>query len=335
MTTYFQAPENPNDTTEYRRILADLRAMDAANDDEPDPRRAHSERPRHRALAEQFAPLMEWRHMREATESEPVGSTWMMAAGDPAAPTNAEPGKQNLFSEEELILAASLGVRWKLVGGRLVPADGSLKYDARGRLVQCGALVIAGEIDGANDNEPKPKQNDADKVEIFVGGVKRQTEPDDEEDEDSEGDLVDWLNDATDIDRGRRDDDKIRVGEIVGILHKTRHEGVKMRKAPRNPDGRFRPRKGKRPPPSYTIAPDDRIDSTHMLARLLALLSADAVMVLDYALRASNFEDIGMLFGKSDRQARRVGKQRLLDSCAEFEAAMQKIEEQDSQRLAA
>lgn len=334
MTPYFQAPDDPNDTVEYRRILEDLRATDADNDNEP-ARRAHSERPRHRALAEQFAPLMEWRRLREATESAPVGSTWMMAAGDPAAPTNAEPGKQNLFSEEELILAASLGVRWKLVGGRLVPADGALKYDARGRLVQCGALVIAGEIDGANDNEPKPKQNDADKVEIFVGGVKRQTEPDDEEDEDSEGDLVDWLNDATDIDRGRRDDDKIRVGEIVGILHKTRHEGVKMRKAPRNPDGRFRPRKGKRPPPSHTIAPDDRIDGTHMLARLLALLSADAVMVLDYALRASNFADIGMLFDKSDRQARRVGKQTLIEACAEFEAAMQRIEEHDAQRLEA
>ncbi|MBN9468992.1 MAG: hypothetical protein J0J10_09495 [Bosea sp.] len=329
----FRAPADPDDTEEYRRILEDLRAMDAANDDEPDPRQARSKSPRHRVWQDAWAPLMDWKRLLEATESNPVGSNWMAAQGDPDGPTDAEPGKQNLFSEEQLILAASLGVRWHQVGGRLVPADGQLEYSkSTGRLIRCGALILADAIGPANDDEPQPK-DDADRVEI-IGGIRRPTAPDEDEDEDSEGDLVDEFDEAInpDVDRGRRNGDDVRAGEIVGVLHKTRHEGVKLRKAPRHPEGRFRKRKGKRPPSSYIISPDDRIDSQVLIRRLLPYMSADAVRVLDYALRAANLAEIGEVFGKSGKHAERVGRQKLTDACAEFEIAIKKIEGFDNIR---
>ena len=278
----------------------------------------------------------------------------MLAPGDSAAPKKVEAGAPNWFLEDELIKAASHGVRWKQVGGRLVPADGLLKYDSWGRLIQCGMLRIAGEIDPrqvANDDEEPQPVDDADKVEV-IGGIKRPTERLKEVDdpEDVAGDIVDLFGQALgsgdDIDGGRRDGDKVRVGEIVGIIrYSDKRKKFYVHKEPRHAEGRYRtakktkpgvkPTPPKMPPFSYTIAPDDRIDSRALQQRLLPLMSSDAVMVLDYALRASNLADIGEVFGKSGKHAERVGRQKLIDACAQFEAAMQKIEEQDSQRLAA
>lgn len=353
--TYIAAPEDPNDTKEYRRILEALRVTDADNDNDPAPRRAHSTNPRHADWQEQFAPVMDWKRLREAEEAGPIGSNWMLAPGDSAAPKKVEAGAPNWFLEDDLIRAASHGVRWKQLGGRLVPADGLLKYDAHGRLIQCGMLRIAGEIAtpmAANDDEPQPQHVDDDhKVEI-IGGVRRPTEREEEPDdpEDVAGDIVDLFGQALgsgdDIDGGRRDGDKVRVGEIVGIIrYSEKRKKFYVHKEPRHAEGRFRtakktnpgvkPTPPKMPPFSYAIGPDDRIDSRALMRRLLPLMSSDAVMVLDYALRASNLADIGEVFGKSGKHAERVGRQKLIDACAEFEAAVQKIEEQDSQRLAA
>ncbi|WP_158673322.1 hypothetical protein [Bosea sp. FBZP-16] len=338
--TYITAPEDPNDTTEYRRILEDLRATDADNDNEPAPRRAHSTSPRHRAWQEAFAPLMDWKRLREATEAGSVGSNWMLAPGDSAAPTNAEASLPKDFSEETLILAASYGVRWKQVGGRLVPADGQIEYDAAGRLIRCGALIIAGEPIAANDDEePKPLPvADADKVEV-IGGVKRPTEREDDIDdpEDRADDLADILgrnlNPTESIDRGRRYGAKVRSGSIVGILHRTKNsDKVVVRTEPRNADGRYRPRKGKRPPAGYVIPPDEVIDSQRFLPRLLKVMSAEAVIVLDFALRAANLANIGEVFGKSGKNAERVGKQKLIEACAEFESAVKQFAEEDGAR---
>jgi hypothetical protein len=270
----------------------------------------------------------------------------MAEPGDPAAPTQAEAGKLNDWSPEYLIEKASQGVIWKEVGGRIVPHKGQVERDAAGCTIRCGALIIAGSVSkpiAANDDEePKPPPMDvAERVEV-IGGVKRPTERVEEVDDpdDVSDDVADIfgraLGSGEDIDRGRRQGDRVRVGEIVGILHRTaKSDKFVVLKEPRNAAGRFRARKGKLPPPSYTVSLDDRMDSRAMLDRTLPLMSADSVMVLDFALHAENLEAIGEVFGKSDRQARRVGKQKLIDACAEFEVSLQKIEEQGPRRLAA
>lgn len=335
----FFAPVDPHDTATRRDILERLRSMDAANDNDSLPRRARTDSPRHRKWQEAFAPLMDWSRLREASAAGPVGSNWMLAAGDPDAPTNAEASLPNDFSEETLILAASYGVRWKLVGGRLVPADGQLEYDAAGRLIRCGALVIAGGSIAVNDDAPPaPQPANDDDVEI-IGGIRRPTEREEEVDdpEDRADDLAVILGrnlNATEaIDRGRRYGAKVRVGSVVGILHRTKNsDKVVVRTEPRNADGRFRQRKGKRPPAGYVIPPDGVIDSQQLLARLLQAMSAESVMVLDFALRAANMSGIGEVFGKSGKHAERVGKQKLIDACAEFESAIKRCSEEDAAR---
>ncbi|CAM5767306.1 hypothetical protein [Bosea minatitlanensis] len=341
---YFIAPDDPHDTEGRRDILEILRATDAANDNEPAVRQAHTDSPRLRGWQEQFKALLIWRRLRDDSEAGACGSTWMAEPGDPAAPTQAEAGKLNDWSPEYLIEKASQGVIWKEVGGRIVPHKGQVEYDAFGRTIRCGALIIAGatgEPIAANDDDKPQPTDDDDKVEV-IGGVKRPTERVEEVDDpdDISDDIADIfgraLGSGEDIDRGRRHGDKVRVGEIIGILHRTaKSDKFVVLKEPRNAAGRFRTRKGKLPPPSYTVSPDDRIDSQEMLDRILPLVSADTVMVLDYALRAANLSDIGEIFGKSGKNAERVGKQKLIDACAEFDAALQTAKEEGARRLAA
>lgn len=324
--TYIIAP-HPNDTIARRALLERFRAAD--NDNDPAPRRAHSDSPRHRAWQDEFQALLLWRRLRDVCDADARGSTWMVAAGDPNAPTNAEASPPKDFSEETLILAASYGVRWKQVGGRLVPADGQLEYDAHGRLVRCGALMIAGETGrAANDDAlSTPQPADDDEVEI-IGGIRRPTEREDEVDDpdDQANSIADILgrdlNPTDDINRGRRYGSKVRVGSIVGIFHRTKNsDKVVVRTEPRNAAGRYRPRKGKLPPPRFIESPDEIIDAKRILNRILPLMSADSVTVLDFALRAANLADIGEVFGKSGKHAERIGKQKLISACAEFEAA--------------
>jgi hypothetical protein len=338
--TYYATPADPFDTAAYRRILDDLRAMDADNDNEPAARRAHSDSPRHKAWQDAFAPLKDWSRLREQSEAGAVTSNWMMAAGDTDAPTNAEASKPNDWTEEDLILAASFGVRWKQVGGRLVPADGSLEYGPSGRLIRCGALVLADDVVAANDDDgAKPQPVDDDKVEV-IGGIKRPTERNEDLDDpedvaDSIADIIGRaLNpDTDDVNRGRRFGARVRVGSIVGILHRTaKSDRIVVRTEPRNAAGRFRSRKGKLPPAQHVESLDDIMDARHGIERILPKMTADAVIVMDFALRAANMADIGMLFGKSGKNAERVGRQKLLESCAEFENAQNQCAEEDAAR---
>ncbi|HEV7337138.1 MAG TPA: hypothetical protein VGO06_14285 [Bosea sp. (in: a-proteobacteria)] len=335
--TCFQAPADPNDAAGRRAILELLRAAD--NDNETDPRQAHSDRPRHRTWQEEFQALLIWRRLRDASEADACGSTWLKAAGDPDAPTNAEASKPLDWTEDDLIMAASLGVRWKQVGGRLVPADGQLEYGPTGRLIRCGALILADDLVAANDDDPKPQPaNDAAQVEI-IGGIRRPTEREDEPDdpEDVAPSIADImgrvLHPSDDINRGRRDGARVRGGSIIGILHRKKNsDKVIVRTEPRNPAGRFRPRKGKLPPPRVIESPNDVVDAKHRLGRILSKLSGDTAMVLDFALRAANFSEIGEVFGKSGKNAERVGKQKLIDACAEFENSMKQCAEEDATR---
>lgn len=317
MTPTLYAPEDPNDTAGRRAVLARMRAMDADNDNEPSVREAHSSSPRHRQWQEAFAPLLQWRRLRELAETGGTASTWMAAPGDMDAPSRAEPEKPGEWSEEFLIAAASRGVRWRQVGGRLVPADGSLEYGPTGRLIRCGAMVLADELDAANDDA-------ADDVEG------------DEAEDDGVADLVEImgraLHPSESINRGRRHGNRVRAGSIVGVLHRTRidragRDDVLVLTEPRNADGRYRPRTSKAPPPQCHASPDDVIDAKRALDWAMQTISPQALLVLDLALRAENLMQIGELLGKSGKNAERAGKQALIDACVELQAA-NKSEEQ-------
>jgi hypothetical protein len=311
MTPTLYAPEDPNDTAGRRAILARMRAMDADNDNEPSVRLAHSSSPRHRRWQEALAPLLQWRRLRELAETGGTASTWMAAPGDMDAPSRAEPEKPGEWSEEFLIAAASRGVRWRQVGGRLVPADGSLEYGPTGRLIRCGGLVLADELHAANDNEAD--DGDGDDVE-----------------DDGVADLVEIigrsLHESESVNRGRRHGNRVFAGSIVGVLHRTQkdragRDRVVVLTEPRNADGRYRPRTSKAPPPHCHASPDDVIDAKRALAWAIPRMSPGSILVLDLALQAENLRQIGELLGKVGKNAERVGKQALIDACADLQSA--------------
>jgi len=68
---------------------------------------------------------------------------------------------------------------------------------------------------------------------------------------------------------------------------------------------------------------DDRIDAERLAGRLRQQLSADDVAVLDAALEAANFEDIGRLFGRRGKAAERLGKSLLLDAAVRLGELLQ------------
>ncbi|MCB4771805.1 hypothetical protein LGR54_24645 [Ancylobacter sp. Lp-2] len=73
------------------------------------------------------------------------------------------------------------------------------------------------------------------------------------------------------------------------------------------------------PPPSL----DERIDAGRLACRVRQRLSADDVTVLDAALEAQNFADIGRLFGHDGKTAQRRGKMFLRDAATHLQELLQ------------
>ncbi|GAB4073187.1 hypothetical protein KHC28_15395 [Ancylobacter sonchi] len=73
------------------------------------------------------------------------------------------------------------------------------------------------------------------------------------------------------------------------------------------------------PPPSV----DERIDAGRLACRVRQRLSADDVAVLDAALEAQNFAEIGRLFGRGGKTAQRRGKRMLRDAVARLQELLQ------------
>lgn len=284
----------------YRQVLDRLRAEDAANDNEPASRRARPQAPRHRALEAEFESLRKWKTLRELAEQAGCPSSWMAGSGDPNAPTEAEPRKPPEWTEEALILAASIGVRWRRLGGRLIPADGDIAHSpTTGRLLRCGRLVMADDLRADNDDEAKDElgAETPDLVEELSGG---------------------------NVDSDSAYNRRTPAGSVIGILHRTKDGREVTLTEPTKP--RFRKRRSFPPPPEQPASPWDIGEARNELQRLIEIMAPQAVSVLDGALRAENFREIGLSLGKHGKTAERAGKAALLAACAEFEAALQALE---------
>ncbi|KRE22556.1 hypothetical protein ASE66_25535 [Bosea sp. Root483D1] len=313
--TYYQAPANPNDAAGRRAILS---RIDAANDNQPT-RVEESEIPRHAKHEPELRPLLVWRRLRIAEGKTEAPSTWMLAAGASSdLPQVAEASVENLWPVATLIRAAQDGVDYCERSGAIIPyggKSGALEYsEGTGRLVRLGRLVLADDLrpESANDDEPEDEAGDVLAVdEVFGRAIS--------------GDRWGRGNVSTD----RRYNTKIaRAGSIIGIRHKTEKGKWVTLTTPRNPDGAYRKRSTEQPEP---IFPDDSANAQERLASLLAVLSPQTLLVLDAALEAQNFREIGELLGKTGKHAERVGKQALIDSCTDLQAGLVSAQ----QRLAA
>lgn len=311
--TCYHAPANPNDAAGRRAILA---RIDAANDNHPT-RVEESEIPRHAKHEPELRGLLVWRRLRIAEGKTETPGTWMQAAGAWSdLPQGAEASVENLWPVATLIRAAHDGVDYCERSGAVVPyggKSGALEYsEATGRLVRLGRLVLADDLrpEAANDDEQEePEVLAVD--EVFDRAIS--------------GDRWGCGNISTD----RRYNAKIaRAGSIIGIRHKTAKGKWVTLTTPRNPDGAYRKRSTEPPEP---IFPDDSADAQGRLTSLLAVLSPQTVLVLDAALEAQNFREIGELLGKTGKHAERVGKQALIDACTELQTGLVPAQ----QRLAA
>lgn len=312
--TYYQAPTNPNDTAGRRAILA---RIDAANDNQST-RVEESEIPRHAKHEPELRPLLTWRRLRIAEGKTENPGTWMMTAGASFdLPQDAEASVENLWPIPTLMRAALDGVDYCERSGAIVPyggKSGSLEYSAgTGRLVRIGRLVIADDLrpEAANDDD----EPDAEPEVLAVDEVL---------DRAIYGER--W---RSNVSTDRTYNSKVaRAGSIIGIRHRTKKGKWVTLTTPRNPDGAYRKRSTEPPEP---IVPDDSADAQDRLAALIAVLSPQMVLVLDAALEAQNFREIGELLGKLGKHAERVGRQALLDACAELQVALAEMQ----QRLAA
>ncbi|ADH89259.1 hypothetical protein Snov_1959 [Ancylobacter novellus DSM 506] len=68
----------------------------------------------------------------------------------------------------------------------------------------------------------------------------------------------------------------------------------------------------------------ERLEAAGTAALLRKRLGADDVRVLDAAMEAQNFREIGEMFGYHDRHAEKAGKQRLLSAAAHLKELLQK-----------
>jgi len=68
----------------------------------------------------------------------------------------------------------------------------------------------------------------------------------------------------------------------------------------------------------------ERLEASGTAALLRKRLGAEDVQILDAAMEAQNFREIGEMFGYRDRQAERGGKQRLLAAAAHLKEILQK-----------
>ncbi|WP_156407060.1 hypothetical protein [Bosea sp. Root670] len=87
-----------------------------------------------------------------------------------------------------------------------------------------------------------------------------------------------------------------------------------------------------RPPESYVPGTEDIVDAQQTLALLQTaqgksgpLLTMDHVKVLDIAIRAKNFEDVGLGMGHTGEYARKAGKRLTIAACKSLAHGLQEI----------
>lgn len=312
-TLPFRVPANDDTPASRRQILEHWREQAPACDSKIFHRRAETDLARLEHLAEELRPLMTWRRLREAAESDGVGTNWMAAyetpvpANDDAPPSRPLP-QLDLKPQKETprALVARLG---DFVAEER--PETILRRDEDGELYvaeQRTRLVLAGNTDGKWERHPstqfrsKPRSRTKWTV---PGGVSHCGEA---------------------VFSGP---DHRRFGHAIGTLgyvDRTHRfvpvaEDYDMR--PVDGEGRGSGKQNNNPPPPVP-APDIEtiVDARQTLALLLKRLVPQTVLVLDTAIRARSFEDVGTAAGYSGEYAKKAGKRVSLASCEALHLAM-------------
>jgi|GEM_PF-2129528 len=302
---------------EHRAIVAEIMAKAPANDNEIFGRRPRIGTPKHAALSRQLAGLQAWRALNDATPTwlmpSPANDLKPLEEGPPAVDAS---GKAR--PSPDFLLEACEGVGFAMRGGRLVPVDGDIeRCPETGHIVRLGRLQLSNgrraeparrkTIDGGS----KPYQ-----ARTFAGAVlaylpdgrdpadprnhkrwrRPKEEPErakgqdglDEEDLAASNAYYEWM---LGIDRPDTGVMPRATGEYArGFLQ-----------------GRVHGRDDSRP------AAEDPVERESVRRYVAERLTTDEMAVLDAAMSAGTFADIGRATGCTNQKAaERAGKRALL-----------------------
>lgn len=296
----------------YRKALAAWRDNAPKTDGPIMPREAVTTKPRHDKLSVKLKSLMAWKHATEP--DDPMATGWLRydlhADNDNNFDEHDEPVPQLLDTVEEIRPSipemqrewpSSVKNKWPVVYLHDVAIGGDMAHGTQKGVPEYAASEIAG------GNAPKRDR----RIVKRIRGL-----------EFSNGEQVV----RTEV---RGPNDTVVMGDVrmpAGAL--VRYKAGKSGKWYR-PSDEFRGAKGGLPETEPTVGmgghsqgslpcPDPVVD--HEWAQTIRkLVDKETACVLDLALDAANFKEIGEHFGKQGKNAERVGKQMVIDACGKLD----------------
>lgn len=290
----------------YRKAYAHW-AVNAPEHDGPImPREAQTASPRHRKLSGKLKGLMAWKHATQP--DEPLQTSWMRydlhADNDNSFDEHDEPIPAILDSETEIRPSINeLEREW--LGPKESPnfyrngvaVEGDIVHGVQKNVPEYAASDISGERAPRRDR----------RIVTRIGRL-----------EFSNGDQVEK---CTVLKFGQPSPGEVRMP--AGAL--VRYRG-------RKPEENFRDAKGSLPETEATVGigghnpgslpcPDPVVDH-EWAATIRKLVGEETARVLDLAITASSFREIGEAFEKQGKHAERVGKKMVLDACGKLDAIL-------------
>lgn len=316
-TLPFRVPANSNIPAVRRRILERWHSQAPENDSDIFCRQADIETPRLEHLEEDCKLLKTWRHLHSDAESDGLGTNWMSVHEPLSADNDDEASADRPLPLRDLDLTEDTAEAVIRRLGNYTAEERPetiLRRDTAGELYvaeQRTRLTLVGNADGeferyaATRFRAKPRSRK--KLEA-LGAVSRCgaahfTGPEHR---------VDGLTEGTLCFR-----DKQRQLRPVDVDYDLRPLGNEERQAGKQ--------NNERPPENRVPDTEDIVDARQTLVRLQAFLASETARVLDTAIRAQNFDEVGTAAGYSGDYAKKAGKRLTIAACKSLAIGLREI----------
>ncbi len=324
-TLPFRIPANDNSPAVRQRILNRWREHAPKNDSDIFSRSAETDSPRLEHLEEECAVLMTWRRLRDASESDGLGTSWMAAYEAPEPANDNQPAARLMPQRDFDITEDTAEALVRRLGSYVAEEKPEvvLRRDESGELYVAerrSRLMLVGHADGEFERYAgtkfRAKPRSRRKMEA-PGGVARCgsayfSGPAHRVDGFDEGTLCY-------VDSSRRFRKVEEDYDLRPLASERRGAGKQN---------------CNRPAENYVPGTEDIFDARQTLALLQTghgksgpLLTMDHVKVLDIAIRARNFEEVGLAMGHADDYARKAGKRLTIAACKSLARGLQEISE--------
>lgn len=316
-TLPFRIPANSNIPAARRRILEQWHSQAPENDSDIFCRQADTEKPRLEHLEEDCKLLKTWRNLRSDAESDGLGTNWMSVHEPLAADNDDEAPAHRPLPLRDLDLTEDTAEALVRRLGNYVAEERPetiLRRDEDDELYvaeQRTRLMLVGNADGEFERYAgtrfRAKPRSRKKLEapgaVSRCGTAHFTGRDHR---------VDGLTEGTLCFR-----DSQRRLRPVDVDYDLRPLGNEERQAGKQ--------NNERPPETRIPDTEDIVDARQKLVRLQAFLTPETVLVLDTAIRAQNFDEVGAAAGYSGDYAKKAGKRLTIAACKSLDLGLREI----------